>query len=226
MTFVTGFWSHGARGPARPWGECTVARIPWAVASLLRLHRPALPRTAQRSREAAPPGPRAMKAGTETGAVQELAQASSGHTPGRDRLKLPLGKRSYCTRQATMRDSDAKGCGNRTWARKEGLRLSCCQRRPRGPHLRVRCSTGNGGCGGRPGAQLPHRAEGPALPQKGDHVTRRNSERHAGQLRTAQGAARKPARRSTSQHVLKTTRSRMTRVSQASGQQGPGAALT
>lgn len=165
---MTGFWSHGARGPARPWGECTVARIPWAVASLLRLHRPALPRTAQRSREAAPPGPRAMKAGTETGAVQELAQASSGHTPGRDRLKLPLGKRSYCTRQATMRDSDAKGCGNRTWARKEGLRLSCCQRRPRGPHLRVRCSTGNGGCGGRPGAQLPHCARGAsAAPERG-----------------------------------------------------------
>lgn len=41
--------------------------------------------------------------------MQELAQASSSHTPGRDRLKLPLGKRSYCTRQATMRDSRRQG---------------------------------------------------------------------------------------------------------------------
>lgn len=158
--------------------------------------------------------------------MQELAQASSGHTPGRDRLKLPLGKWSYCTRQAMMRDSDTKGCGNRTWARKEGLRLSCCQRRPRGPHLRVRCSTGNGGCGGRPGAQLPHRARGAsAAPERGS-CDQEKQRAPRGAASDGSGAARKPARRSTSQHVLKTTRSRMTRVSQASGQQGPGAALT
>lgn len=226
MTFVTGFWSHGARGPARPWGECTVARIPWAVASLLRLHRPALPRTAQRSREAAPPGPRAMKAGTETGGCAGAGSGLVRPHAWQGQTEAPLGKTELLHQAGHDEGLRRQGLWEPDLGQKGGLRLSCCQRRPRGPHLRVRCSTGNGGCGGRPGAQLPHHAEGPALPQKGDHVTRRNSERHAGQLRTAQGAARKPARRSTSQHVLKTTRSRMTRVSQASGQQGPGAALT
>lgn len=92
MTFVTGFWSHGARGPARPWGECTVARIPWAVASLLRLHRPALPRTAQRSREAAPPGLRAMKAGTETGGCAGAGSGLVQPHAWQGQTEAPLGK--------------------------------------------------------------------------------------------------------------------------------------